>query len=148
VGVVFGWFSVALRHLKFLNADEQSWIVSLTDLGALASSVPAGILADIFGRRRSLLSAAVPLLISWALIGLVTDFTSLAIARFLAGIAVGMIFTVNTLYWSECSPPEFRGAASALSQVSVAWRGREVAPPGRKTLHFNRTLTLSGRREL
>ena len=51
-----------------LTASEASWVASLLCLGALWGAGPAGLISEYFGRKKTLLYLALPLVVSWILV--------------------------------------------------------------------------------
>ncbi|KAJ1525744.1 hypothetical protein ONE63_008952 [Megalurothrips usitatus] len=125
IGFVYGWASVALPLLEGeawpwrIDENQSSWIVSLVDIGSLVIAIPAGLLANRVGRRMVLLSSALFFLASWIMILFATSVEWLYVARLLAGMGGGTVFTVNTMYWGEIASPAFRGSASSLTQAML-----------------------------
>ncbi|XP_073963323.1 facilitated trehalose transporter Tret1-like isoform X2 [Choristoneura fumiferana] len=68
---------------------EASWVASLLCLGALFGSVPAGLISEYFGRKKTLLYLALPLVVSWILVASSPNVYGLYVGRFVAGVAVG-----------------------------------------------------------
>ncbi|KAG6444239.1 hypothetical protein O3G_MSEX003277 [Manduca sexta] len=74
-----------------LTESEASWAASLLCLGAVWGSVPAGLISEYFGRKKTLLYLALPLLISWILVASSPNVYGLYVGRFVSGIAVGAL---------------------------------------------------------
>lgn len=51
-----------------LSPYEASWAASLLCLGAVFGAVPSGLISEYFGRKKTLLYLALPLLVSWILV--------------------------------------------------------------------------------
>lgn len=86
-------------------------------LGAIAGALPSGALADKFGRKKSLLLLAVPFLLSWLLILVVSNVWPIYIARFVVGLGVGAGCVLGPTYISEISEVSTRGTLGALFQL-------------------------------
>lgn len=56
------------HHSFYQSMSEGSWVAALLCLGALFGSVPAGLISEHFGRKKTLLYLALPLLVSWILV--------------------------------------------------------------------------------
>ncbi|XP_034837221.1 facilitated trehalose transporter Tret1-like [Maniola hyperantus] len=72
-----------------LSRSEGSWVASLLCLGALFGAVPAGLISEYFGRKKTLLYLALPLLVSWILVASSPNVYGLFVGRFVGGVAVG-----------------------------------------------------------
>ncbi|CAH0720990.1 unnamed protein product, partial [Brenthis ino] len=72
-----------------LTESEASWVASLLCLGALWGAVPTGLISEHFGRKKTLLYLALPLVVSWVLVASSPSVYGLYVGRFVGGIAVG-----------------------------------------------------------
>lgn len=84
-----------------------------TGSGAVAGLLGA-LLLDRFDRRRALLACMVGLVLTTVVAGLATGFTSLAVARLLAGACGGPATSISIAIVSDLVPPERRGRAMAV----------------------------------
>ncbi|XP_050534195.1 facilitated trehalose transporter Tret1-like [Daktulosphaira vitifoliae] len=125
VGCAITWSSPTIFKLK--NGDlsanglsitdtEGAWIASLIALGAAIGPLIARFLVDRIGRKRTILFAISLLTISWLIIGLFPKVLPIYLARVLAGISVGLVYTVNPLYIAEISEPRYRSSLGTLMQ--------------------------------
>ncbi|XP_069690031.1 facilitated trehalose transporter Tret1-like isoform X2 [Periplaneta americana] len=125
VGTVLAWTSPVLPELQAANStlpvtlEEGSWIGSLLAVGAIAGSLPAGYLADRFGRKIVICATSAPFLISWALVVGASSVAMLYVARLLAGLATGVVSVVAPVYTSEVAETSVRGALGTLFQVML-----------------------------
>ncbi|CAF4958623.1 unnamed protein product [Pieris macdunnoughi] len=77
-------------HTKImLTETEASWVASLLCLGALFGAVPSGLISEYFGRKKTLLYLALPLVVSWILVASSPNVYGLYVGRFVSGVAVG-----------------------------------------------------------
>ncbi|XP_076658262.1 facilitated trehalose transporter Tret1-2 homolog [Halictus rubicundus] len=128
-GVMLGWTSPVLPRLqestddnplgKVITADQSSWIGSLVALGAMLGCFVAGILAERFGRKLTLLSSAVLYLIGWALIASAGAVGQLYAARLVLGFAMAFAFTVVPMYCGEIAEISVRGALGSFLQLFI-----------------------------
>ncbi|NP_001165395.1 sugar transporter 4 [Bombyx mori] len=72
-----------------LSDTQGSWVASLLCLGAVFGAVPSGLISEYFGRKKTLLYLALPLLVSWILVASSPNVYGLYVGRFVGGIAVG-----------------------------------------------------------
>ncbi|XP_075986737.1 facilitated trehalose transporter Tret1-like [Anticarsia gemmatalis] len=81
---------ITSSHTKFgLSTAEASWAASLLCLGAVWGAVPAGLISEYFGRKKTLLYLALPLVVSWILVASSPNVYGLYVGRFVGGVAVG-----------------------------------------------------------
>nr|CAD7462898.1 unnamed protein product [Timema tahoe] len=126
-GIVLGWTSPAITSLKevykpnsTLTEEEVSWVASLAPLGALLGALPAGRLADYWGRKSVLLAMTGPFLLGWVLILMHQSMVVLLyVARFTSGVAVGAVTVVISLYNCEVAEDRVRGTVGAYLQLMI-----------------------------
>ncbi len=121
-GFDMGVISGALPFIKGdweLSALAQGWIVSAAIVGSVIGAAANGVLADIFGRRKIIISTAVIFIIGSVLCGFAAEVWQLIAARIIVGIAVGMVTFVVPLYLSEISPQKIRGTLVSMFQLSL-----------------------------
>ncbi len=80
------------------------------------SSSFAGPIAVFAGRKVSIWAAALLCVVSNVLMMTTTSIGALYFARFLIGIANGMLMTFSQLYLQECAPARYRGLVLGLFQ--------------------------------
>jgi MFS family permease len=85
-------------------------------LGAFISSSTAGPIAKFAGRKVSIWIAALLCVVANVVMMTTTSIGALYFARFLIGIANGMLMTFSQLYLQECSPAKYRGLVIGLFQ--------------------------------
>ncbi|XP_069700469.1 facilitated trehalose transporter Tret1-like [Periplaneta americana] len=126
-GTLEGWTSPALPYLQgnytegdVISDDEASWIGSLAPLGALVGALPAGFLADMFGRRRVLLMLTVPFAVGWVITVLADRSVCLLYtARIIIGLATGASTVVIPVYNEEISETNVRGELGSYLDISL-----------------------------
>ncbi|KAF7274164.1 facilitated trehalose transporter Tret1-like [Rhynchophorus ferrugineus] len=124
-GMHYGWPSPSLPKLIsntsaiHVTDNDGSWIAVMPLLGALVGSLLAGTTVDIVGRKRTIIVSSIPYFFTWIMIAFANSVLMLNIARFIAGIADGWVFTAVPVYISEISDPKIRGLLG--SGVSVTW---------------------------
>ncbi len=123
-GIDIGIIAGALPYLEStasvawkLTAQQLSFIVAAVLLGSVLSSLFAGALADILGRRWVMFLAGALFSASIPLIALADGYTPLLLGRLLQGISGGLIGVVVPLYLAECLPAQQRGRGAALFQL-------------------------------
>jgi MFS transporter, SP family, xylose:H+ symportor len=125
-GYLFGFdFAVISGALPFLRTTFgltpwwEGFLTGSLALGCIAGCLIAGALAERFGRRPGLMTAAIVFALSsigMALSGSLTVFIAM---RFAAGIGVGMASMLSPMYIAEISPASVRGRNVAINQLTI-----------------------------
>lgn len=102
-----------------LDALSQGWYVGCALVGSIFGVMCAGVLSDNFGRKKTLLVAAILFSISAVGCAISSDFNHLVIARVVGGIGIGVVSIISPLYISEISVAEYRGRLVSLYQLAV-----------------------------
>ncbi|PVH69162.1 general substrate transporter [Cadophora sp. DSE1049] len=134
-GMLFGWDIGAIGGIMVMpqfkktfglpkdekkTADIVSNVVSTLQAGCFLGALIAFYIADKWGRRPSLLSAA-----SMAIFGIVIqtassgEIAALYVGRFFAGVGVGAASMLTPLYVSENAPRSIRGGLTGIYQLNV-----------------------------
>ncbi|XP_033225699.1 facilitated trehalose transporter Tret1-like [Belonocnema kinseyi] len=125
-GSYSAWTSPAIPHLTSVNStfpvtDAQGgWIVSLLMLGDLIGGLIIPLFIDRIGRKYTLLLFTLPGLIGWILIIFAKNYLYLYLARFIAGIGEGGIYTTLVIYLTEISEKNIRGALVNMINLSLS----------------------------
>lgn len=88
-------------------------------LGCAVGAFVAGRLADILGRKKTLLLAAAFFLISAYGSGIAGSSTEFVIYRIIGGFAVGAASVLAPAYISEVTPAHLRGRLSSIQQIMI-----------------------------
>lgn len=125
-GFMFGYDSGAingtqdgLRQTFGLSDAELGLTVSALLPGCALGAFLAGRFADLWGRRRVMMLAAILFIITAIGSGAAASAAMLALARFLAGAAVGAASVLSPAYISEVTPAAVRGRLSSMQQVMI-----------------------------
>ncbi|ELX13820.1 major facilitator superfamily transporter [Janthinobacterium sp. HH01] len=123
-GIDVGIIAGALPYLEStasvawkLTAQQLGFIVAAVLLGSVLSSLFAGALADLVGRRAAMVIAGALFTLSIPLIALADGYLPLMLGRLLQGISGGLIGVVVPLYLAECLHARHRGRGAALFQL-------------------------------
>jgi sugar porter (SP) family MFS transporter len=108
-----------LRDVFGLTAWWEGFLTGTLALGCMVGCVMAGRLADHYGRRPSLMTAAAIFAVSSIAMALSNSLTTFMVARFVAGIGVGMASMLSPMYIAEVSPAEVRGRNVAINQLTI-----------------------------
>ncbi|XP_047359964.1 facilitated trehalose transporter Tret1-like [Vespa velutina] len=116
-GVTISWTSqagtdgvnIATIYKIAVTPEEYSWIGSLAALGSAVVCVPIGTLADIIGRKYSMLMLVIPFTIGWLCIIFAKSVAFFYVGRFLTGFSGGAFSVTGPMYTSEIGESEIRG---------------------------------------
>ena len=102
-----------------LNDIWLGWTVSSLLFGCIIGVISAGKPSDLFGRKKTLMVAALLFVIS-AFGSAVASRLSIFISfRILGGLGVGIASMLSPMYISEISPAERRGRLVSLNQLAI-----------------------------
>jgi SP family myo-inositol transporter-like MFS transporter 13 len=118
-GVDVGIIAGALPYLEAtsgLNAGQLSFIVAAVLLGSVISTLFAGLLADLMGRKWLMTLSGVLFVLSIPMIALAHGYGPLVLGRLLQGVSAGLIGVVVPLYLAECLDASDRGKGTGIFQ--------------------------------
>lgn len=92
------------------SALQVGTIVAVLEIGAFVTSLAAGRVGDIIGRRGTLFMGAVIFTVGGAIQTFTVGFWTMVAGRVVSGFGVGLLSTIVPIYQSEISPPDHRGA--------------------------------------
>ena len=125
-GLLFGFDTgVISGAIPFFQQDfhlSNSMVENITTAGLAGAVVGAmftGRLSDIFGRKKTILAAAIIFVLGAAWSGWAPSPTSLIIARLFIGLAIGISSFSVPLYIAEISPSHIRGRLVSLFQLLI-----------------------------
>ena len=104
-----------LKNEWQLSPSSVGLIGSAGTLGIVIGLLPAGRLADRFGRKTTLVAGIIVFSIFTFLASFAHDVTQLALFRFIAGLGQGAVFPVPYLLLSEFVNKQWRGTAVGLA---------------------------------
>jgi MFS transporter, SP family, solute carrier family 2 (myo-inositol transporter), member 13 len=123
-GIDIGIIAAALLYLSKtvnLTVGQTSFIVAAVLGGSMVSSLIAGVLADLFGRKRMVIASGFLFVASVGLIVLSQGFVPLMAGRLLQGVSGGVIAVVVPLYLAECLSAQHRGRGTAFFQLMLTF---------------------------
>jgi SP family myo-inositol transporter-like MFS transporter 13 len=118
-GVDVGIIAGALPYLEAtsqLSSNQLSFIVAAVLAGGVVSTIFAGPLADLFGRKKMMVFSGALFVVSVPMIALSHSYGGLITGRLLQGISGGMIGVVVPLYLAECLAASTRGKGTGIFQ--------------------------------
>ncbi len=118
-GIDVGIIAGALPYLEAtsgLDANQLSFIVAAVLLGSVISTLFAGVLADLIGRKYLMAISGLLFVVSIPMIALSHGYANLVLGRLLQGISAGLIGVVVPLYLAECLSASTRGKGTGIFQ--------------------------------
>ncbi|WP_371868998.1 sugar porter family MFS transporter [Mycobacterium botniense] len=101
-----------------LSARHQEVVTTALAVGDIAGAIGAGALANVIGRRKSLI-VVVASYAGFALFGaLSVSLPALVTARLLAGLAIGVSYVVVPVFVAESAPARIRGSLLVTYQAA------------------------------
>jgi MFS transporter, SP family, solute carrier family 2 (myo-inositol transporter), member 13 len=123
-GIDVGIIAGALPYLEStasaawkLDAQQISFVVAAVLLGSVLSSLFAGALADLVGRKPVMVASGALFVASIPVIALADGYTPLLLGRLLQGVSGGLIGVVVPLYLAECLGAHNRGKGTGIFQL-------------------------------
>jgi sugar porter (SP) family MFS transporter len=125
-GLLFGYdFMVMKSAMQFLIIEfrmtpaMQEWTVRFELIGCIFGALIIGRQGDFYGRRTMLMLLAFLFLISAIGSGVINNFMSFLVLRFIAGVTVGGLSVLSPVYIAEISPPNLRGRLVAAFPLAI-----------------------------
>lgn len=121
-GFDFAVISGALPFLRTTFALSTWWEGFLTGslaLGCIMGCLIAGNIADRYGRKPGLMTAAMVFAVSSLGMAFSNSLSVFIVMRFAAGIGVGMASMLSPMYIAEVSPASVRGRNVAINQLTI-----------------------------
>ena len=127
-GLLFGYDWVVIGGAKpfyelFFGISQSPFMqgVAMTTalVGCLVGAMVAGAMADRFGRKPLLTTAAVLFTVSALATGYFDNFTLFNVARFIGGVGIGVASALSPMYIAEVSPAHIRGRMVSLNQMTI-----------------------------
>jgi len=116
--VISGGIGFLKQHFG-LNEWQEGWAASSALLGCVLGVMAAGWMSDRFGRRVSLILAAVAFLVSAVGTALPRTLTEFVVYRALGGVGVGIASMLSPMYIAEIAPAGMRGRLVSLNQIAI-----------------------------
>jgi sugar porter (SP) family MFS transporter len=125
-GFLFGFdtgiISGALLFIKQefgLSAGLQQLVVGSLLLAAVVGALLGGPISDVWGRKRTLILAALIFGVGALVASFSPNLAVLVVARVLLGLAIGIASMIVPVYIAEIAPPRVRGALVSLQQFMI-----------------------------
>ena len=101
------------------TTPRQSWIVSITLIGAAIAALIGGYLIDKYGRRRVILWSSVIFVISGIGLAMANSYEQLLVMRFIIGVAIGVASEAVPVFIAEMVSADKRGAMGTVWQLMI-----------------------------
>ena len=113
------------------------WAVSAFALARLVMDIPAGFLADRFGRKRNMIFGLVLIILSSIAAGTASDYALLILARIVEGLGSALYVTAATTWVAQITAGESRGRYMSL-YTGLIFAGTAFGPTigGYTAAHF------------
>lgn len=125
-GLLFGYDTAVINGaLGFLETYfkldpvTKGWATSCALAGCVIGAAMAGWVSDRFGRRSTLIVAAVLFLVSAIGTAVPRTLAEFILFRFVGGIGVGAAAMTSPMYIAEISPARFRGRLVSVNQLAI-----------------------------
>ncbi|XP_066260141.1 facilitated trehalose transporter Tret1-like [Euwallacea similis] len=102
-----------------ITPDEDSWLGSLLNIGAVMGALPMGFLAGKIGRKFTLLIIAVPHIIAYLLFAFANNINEFYIGRVINGFSEGAGYAILPMYIAEITEDSNRAALS--TSLNIFW---------------------------
>jgi sugar porter (SP) family MFS transporter len=110
---------IFVRESFSLSTRMEEVVVSVVLVGAMSGALAGGAIADIIGRRATLLWGGAIFLAGSLLAPAAPNVATLIVARALLGVAIGFTSVTAPVYVSELAPPRSRGTLIGLYQFAL-----------------------------
>jgi MFS transporter, SP family, xylose:H+ symportor len=125
-GLLFGYDTAVIsgaignltRFFQLTNL-EVGWAISSALVGCLSGALLADFFSSRFGRKWSMVLAALLFFISAVGTALPDSFTAFVVYRMIGGLGVGLASMVVPMYIAEIAPADKRGALVAYNQLAI-----------------------------
>lgn len=117
-GVIAGAVGFLREHFQ-LTPAMKGWTTSCALAGCVFGVVLAGPLSDRYGRRATLVVAAILFLVSAIGTALPRSFSTFIVFRMIGGLGVGAASMTSPMYIAEISPARIRGRMVSLNQLAI-----------------------------
>lgn len=114
-------FSNTVHPESIKNPTLRGFLTAILELGAWFGVLVNGIIADVFGRKKSTVGGVCVFLVGVIVQACAKDAGYILGGRFVTGIGVGVLSMIVPLYNAELSPPELRGSLVSLQQLAICF---------------------------
>ncbi|OBI12645.1 MFS transporter [Mycobacterium sp. E2462] len=126
VGVIYGYdLSIIAGAQLFvteqfgLSTRQQELLTTIVVIGQIAGALGAGVLANLIGRKRSLVLILTAYAVFALLAAVSVSLPMLLGARLLLGLTIGVTVVVVPVYVAESAPTAIRGSLLTAYQLAI-----------------------------
>ncbi len=105
----------SLTNIYHMGSGEKSLVSIASTIGIVIGIIPAGYVADRFGRKRVFLGGIVIYSLLTLLTGFATSPSEVVVLRLLAGLGMGAVFPMPYVLGSELCPRGLRGRFTGMA---------------------------------
>jgi sugar porter (SP) family MFS transporter len=118
LGVIAGVL-VLLAKQWSLTAFQKGAITASLSVGAMVGAMAAGRLCNRIGRRRTIMAAAVVVIVGTLACATAGSWQVMMVTRGVIGIGIGLSSATVPTYLAELAPARLRGALGSLNQLFI-----------------------------
>jgi sugar porter (SP) family MFS transporter len=118
LGVIAGVL-VLITKQWHLTALQKGSITASLSVGAMLGAAMAGRIGDRLGRRRTIMIAAVVVIIGTVAASVSGNWQVMMLSRGIIGLGVGCSSATVPAYLAELAPTKVRGALASLNQIFI-----------------------------
>ncbi|XP_046369518.2 proton myo-inositol cotransporter-like [Haliotis rufescens] len=118
IGIVSGSMLLIQPYFQ-LTTFWQELIVSGTIIAAVVFALVAGVMADLVGRKKTIMSASVVFVLGSVVMGVASSKEVLLTGRIVVGVGVGLASVAVPVYVAEAAPRHIRGRLVTLNQLFI-----------------------------
>ena len=116
--VISGTISIVASQFS-LDSIEQGWYVGCALVGSIIGVMGAGYMGDHYGRKKSMICAAILFTVSAAGCAISGSLNELVAYRIIGGVGIGIASIICPLYISELAVAEYRGRLVSCYQLAI-----------------------------
>ncbi|XP_031624256.1 facilitated trehalose transporter Tret1-like [Contarinia nasturtii] len=103
-----------------MTEDEEPWFTSTFSVASPIGSLISGFMMDRYGRKITLATPLIPLILSWIVLASAQTKFVLFLSRIVLGVCGGFGPPICQIYLAETADAEFRGVTINLGYVTLS----------------------------
>jgi len=117
--MIFSGAQLFLQDAFSLNATQLGFAGACVILGCLVGTLLAAIISDTFGRKKTMIFAALLFAVSAIGTALPQNIAQFNFFRIVGGVGIGIAMVISPVYIAEISPRRIRGGLVTLNQIVI-----------------------------
>lgn len=101
-----------------ITFEEASWITSVWALASVVGCTLGGLLADCLGRRKGLMISTLPFFVSFIMMSLARNWSTILASRAVAGLGDGLMYPILPVYIAETASKKMRGSMNNVVNIA------------------------------